>query len=228
MPDMKTYAVLTGDIVGSSQLASDKIEAARALLHRLAREFDEVHPGSVMGQPDVFRGDSWQMCLQRPALAVTAAVFVRSGFKADEFETRIGIGWGAIDRLHADRITESNGPAFARSGRALDGLSKTRRLGVVGSDIAPAATPIDLLDAAVSLLDALINEWTQREAVAVYGTLRRLSQETIAMLPQARTKEGHAPTRQTIQKTLRRISWSGHIEPFLDRAEKFIQAEIKS
>jgi hypothetical protein len=224
---MKTYAVLTGDIVGSTQLASDKFEAAGELLHRLAREFEEIHPGSLVGQPDIFRGDSWQICLQRPALAVTAAVFVRSGFKADNFETRIGIGWGAVDRLHTDRITESNGPAFARSGRALDGLDKTRRLGVVGSDTASAASPIGLLDAAVGLLDALINEWTQREAVAVYGTLRRLSQEAIADLPQSITKEGKVPTRQAIQDSLRRISWSGHIEPFLALTEQWIEQEAK-
>ncbi len=223
---MKTYAVLTGDIVNSSKLGPEGMEAAKSLLRRLAREFGETHPEAVVSEPDLFRGDSWQICLQRPALAVTAAVFVQAGFKADGFDTRIGIGCGGVDRLNKDRISESSGPAFTRSGQALDGLGKARRLALAQSGDSDATRSHGLFDAGLGLLDALISRWTRREAVAVYGSLRKLPQEAIAELPQARTKEGSSPTRQAIQDALRRVSWSSHIQPFLTQAEKAIGQEF--
>lgn len=223
---MNIYAVLTGDIVSSSKLGPERMDAAKALLHRLAREFGETHPDALVGVPDVFRGDSWQICLKFPTLAITAAVFVRAGFKADDLDTRIGISWGTVERLNPARISESNGQAFTRSGLALDGLGKGRRLALARSDETSSDhLPPDMLDAGVGLLDALVSRWTQREAAAVYGTLRKLPQEAIAELPQSRTKEGSPPTRQAVQDALRRISWASHVQPFLSRAEKFIEEE---
>jgi hypothetical protein len=229
---MKTYAVLTGDIIGSSKLGPDGVDAAMSLLRRLAKEFEETHPGAVVGQPEVFRGDSWQLGLQRPALALTAAVFIRAGFKAGDFDTRIGIGWGAVDRLNTERISQSVGPAFVRSGEALDRLGKDRTLALPRfGGPAPggsADSAFGILEVGVGLLDALVARWTQRESVAIYGTLRGLSQEAIAELPQAQTKEGNAPTRQAVQDALSRVSWTSHVLPFLDRAEKTIEEVLQS
>ena len=228
---MKTYAVLTGDIIGSTKLGPERLEAAMSLLRRLAKEFENTHPESVVGKPDVFRGDSWQLCLQRPFLAVTAAVFIRAGFKADDFDTRIGIGWGPVERLHESRISESSGPAFVRSGQALDKLGKERSLAIPqfgDHSLTGFEYPsLDMLEVGVGLLDAHLARWTQRESVAVYGTLRKLSQESITMLPQAQTKQGKAPTRQAIQDALRRVSWTSHVLPFLDAAEKSLEKETK-
>lgn len=222
---MKIYAVLTGDIIGSSKLGPDGLEAAMSRLAGLASEFEQIHPGAVVGRAEVFRGDSWQLCLRRPSLVVTAAVFIRAGFKANEFDSRIGLGWGPVDRLDADRIRESSGPAFTRSGQALDGLGKDRLLAVASCDGA-APGPNDMLDAGVGLLDALISRWTQSESVAVYGALRKLSQEAIALLPQAQTKQGTAPSRQAIQDALRRISWASHVLPFLEEAEESMERHV--
>lgn len=223
---MKIYAVLTGDIIGSTKLGPEQLDAAMALPRRLAKEFEQAHPDAVVGQPDVFRGDSWQLCLNRPALAVTAAVFVRAGFKADDFDTRIGIGLGPVERLHPERVSESSGPAFARSGGTLDKLGKHRALALDGAGYLDEGghvrSPVDPLVAGVGLLDAHITRWTQREAIAVYGTLRKLSQDEIAALPQARTKAGQAPTRQAIQKALARIYWVSHLSPFLDSAVEIL------
>jgi hypothetical protein len=206
------------------------LDAAVALLRRLAKEFEQDRPGTVVGMPDVFRGDSWQLCLQRPALPVTAAVFIRAGFKASGFDSRIGIGWGGVERLHPERISESSGPAFVRSGQALDQLRKDQSLALPhfrdDSVTSGANSALIMLEAGVGLLDALLARWTQREAAAVYGTLRKLSQEAIATLPQAQTKQGKAPTRQAIQDALRRVSWTSHILPFLERAEDSIEKAV--
>jgi len=213
---MKIYAVLTGDIIDSSQLGPERLEASLALLRHLAVEFEQTYPGSVVGEPDVFRGDSWQLCLQRPSLALTASVFIRAGFKTEGLDTRIAIGIGSVERLQETRISESSGPAFLHSGRTLDKLGKRRTLALDANG--HARSPVDALVTGVGLLDAHIIRWTQREAVAVYGTLLKLSQDEIAALPQARTPKGFSPSRQTIQKALARIHWSTHLVPFLDQA----------
>jgi hypothetical protein len=218
---MKTYAVLTGDIIGSSALGPDRLGVAIARLRELADEFDQVHGHALVGKPDVFRGDSWQLCLQKAELAVTGATFLRTGLRAHGFDSRIGIGLGPVDRLHEDRISESGGGAFVSSGRALDGLGRDQNLALV----ATAATgegrsdepALEAVSAALFLLDAHLSGWTQRECVAAYGSLRKLSQSAIAELPLARTKDGTTPTRQAIQDALSRIQWSTHLQPFLEK-----------
>ncbi len=218
---MRTYAVLTGDIIDSSQLEPERLDASFALLRRLVVEFEQTYAGSVVGQPDIFRGDSWQLCLQRPSLALTAAVFIRAGFKAEKLDTRIGIGIGPVERLQKNRISESSGPAFIHSGRILDNLGKHRTMALDGAGYLDASgfarSSVDHLVPGVGLLDAHIIRWSQREAVAVYGTLRKLSQDKIAVLPQARTKQGTPPSQQAIQKALARIYWTTHLVPFLDQ-----------
>lgn len=224
---MKTYAVLTGDIIGSSRLGPSGLGDAMERLRKLAGEFGQVHPSSIVGRPDVFRGDSWQLCVQRPSLVLTAAVFIRAGLKASGFDSRVGIGWGSVERLNEERISESGGPAFVLSGQALDGMGKGRSLALplfdkAAFDVIPFST-FAYLSAAVGLLDALIKGWTQRESVAVYGAMLHLSQEDVAALPIARTKQGRSPTRQAIQDALRRVSWVRHVEPFLETVETVME-----
>jgi hypothetical protein len=225
---MKTYAVLTGDLIGSRELSPDRLEAAMALLRHLADEFGSVHASSVVGKLDVFRGDSWQVCLQRPALAMTAAVFLRAGLKAQDLDSRIGIGLGTVSVLHADKISESTGPAFVASGDALDTLPKDRSLGFKLAAEPPAEWAESLRELVTPLLDVQVAAWTQREAGAVYGALLDLKQSEIAELPDLRTKEGTAPTRQAVQDALRRVAWSTHLEPVLGGIRKLIESQYST
>src|SRR5690606_18325316 len=124
-----------------------------ALLRLLAQQFADVHDRTVVGMPDVFRGDSWQWCLQRPSLAFTAAVFLRAGLKSHDVDTRIGIGIGSVAVLHEEKISESTGPAFIASGEVLDGLEKDRTFGFrMAANKAPPWAQA-LQDVAAPLLD---------------------------------------------------------------------------
>lgn len=222
---MKTYAVLTGDLVGSRELTPDRLEHAMGWIRQLATEFAEMHAGALVGRADVFRGDSWQVCLQRPGLAVTAAVFFRAGLKMEERDSRIGIGLGPVATLHEEKISESTGPAFVASGDALDSLGKDQMLGLKHAAEPPPAWAQALRELVIPLLDVQIVHWSQRESVAVYGTLRKLTQNAIADLPGARTREGKAPTRQAVQDALRRIHWSSHLHGVLDGVQRLLEPE---
>ena len=118
---MKIYAVLTGDLVASSRISVElRTEMVRWLKELAGNFFTSIHPESVVGGLDVFRGDSWQLCLREPSLAVKAAVFFRVGLKAhpsrQEIDTRVGVGIGGVEHLVESRISESTGPAFVSSG----------------------------------------------------------------------------------------------------------------
>ena len=222
---MKEYAVLTGDLIGSRELAPERLAGAMDRIRSLAAEFGEAHSGVLVGQPDVFRGDSWQMCLRDSTVAVTAAIFLRAGLKSEDLDSRVAVGVGTVTNLREEKISESTGPAFVTSGRVLDALAKDRALGFAcATEPEPSwAHGISLWVA--PLLDLLLSQWSQREAVAVYGALRQLTQQAIAELPAARTHKGKAPTRQAVQDALRRVGWANHVEPVLADVEKQIRAQ---
>ncbi len=223
---MKTYAVLTGDLIGSRELSASRLEEAMALIRQLADEFEATEAGALVGRPDVFRGDSWQVCLQAPGRAVSAAVFFRAGLKAADLDSRIGIGLGGVATLHEEKVSESTGPAFVASGDALDALARDRTFGFNYAAEPTPAWAEALRDLVAPLLDVQITAWSQRESVAVYGTLRKLTQAAIAELPSARTRDGKSPTRQAVQDALRRISWSSHLEPVLTGIGELIERQV--
>lgn len=219
---MKTYAVLTGDLIDSRKLDAAGLDRAMDRIRQLAGEFAAIHTGSIVGTVDVFRGDSWQLCLTQPTLAVTAAVFIRAGLKSDHLDTRIGLGFGAVERLHEEQISLSTGPAFVASGQALDSLTRDRALAARFPDPAPATWAVWLGEIALPLLDLALAEWTQRESVAAYGIVSGLTQAAAAELPAARAKDGSAPTRQAIHDALHRIRWSSHLDPVLKAIENHL------
>jgi hypothetical protein len=221
---MKVYAVLTGDLVDSSRLEAERREAMMAWLKSLASEFAGIHPGAVVGQLDVFRGDGWQLCLEAPGLALEAAIFIRAGLKAhvsrENLDTRVGIGLGSVERLNTERISESNGAAFLASGHALDALEREeQRLRLRGE-----GANVSLLDVvSLPLLDLAVSQWTHPESVAVYGTLSGWTQEAIAAHPLAAKQNGEQPSRQSVGDALTRVCWKSHLMPALLEAASLLE-----
>jgi hypothetical protein len=220
-----TYAILTGDIIGSRKLSAKDLEAVFGHVRELWQTFGQHHGGAVVGTLEVFRGDGWQAALKEPALAVEAAVFLRATFRAQEsdirVDSRIGIGVGRVEHLEADRLRESNGEAFQRSGGILEKLEK-KHLGW-GIDPGDSQKHVSVSRTMLPLLDLLVRRWSRAEAVAVLGTLLGWTQDEIAAHPLARKKDGQQPTRQAIHDALKRIGWASHLEPVLEEARRQLQ-----
>lgn len=214
---MKRYAVLTGDLIESRALAAQQRKDLLDWLKQVTEHFSQLHHDVAVGRLEVFRGDSWQLCLQKPTLALEAAVFIRAGLKAhtsrENVDTRIGIGVGSVDTLVEDRISESNGEAFIRSGQALDALHPDVNLSLEWPDGPEAVAAISQM--ALPLLDLAMSHWTHAESVAVYGALRGWTQQQTAEHEIARKPDGSRPSRQAIAKALGRVHWSSHLEPVL-------------
>lgn len=211
---MTIHAVLTGDIIDSRHLGTERLDAAFASLAAALALFRPGGSSPWVGGLERFRGDSWQICLAQPAAAFHAAVYIRTGLRSAHVDTRIGIGIGPIDHLDPDRLSASTGPAFTRSGGALDGLGPHRALAIDAGDGALH----DALAAVALLLDAQLALRSARECLAIHAMLRGLSHAEAAQLAEARLPDGRAPSRPAISGALSRASWQRHLEPALAAA----------
>jgi hypothetical protein len=177
------YAVLTGDIVGSSRLK----EKQRLDLHKtmvltsreLRMRFAKIVPLPV----DIYRGDSWQFIVKDPAKALRIGLFfrayIRSRMQSKKIDTRVAIGIGAIDFVPDNKILRGDGQAFRKSGGALEKLPRGRRMILDCPDSIPMADR-KALDAMLHLIDVLVKNWTEKQAQAVSGALLGWTQEKIA------------------------------------------------
>jgi len=178
-PD-KLYAIITGDIVASSLLSSNK----RKMLHKvmvdsskvLQDEFKDAVPMGV----DIFRGDSWQIILSKPAKALRLALFYRAILRAKmeshRFDTRMAIALGHVDFIPGNRVSEGFGEAYQLSGKALESMPKASNM----SFVFPGMELEKALNVVIRLIDSISSRWSDRQALAVAGALRGWKQEKIA------------------------------------------------
>ncbi len=153
---MTPLAVLTGDLIGSTRLPAETLDAAFAALSVLAHEAGRWQGADLRFTRS--RGDGWQMCLVRPALALRTALAARASLRAADrrLATRIAIAEGIGDPGTGDLNTAA-GPVFEASGRALDRLD--------GASMIHAAA--GATGAAVRLADEISHGWTQAQAAAM-------------------------------------------------------------
>jgi hypothetical protein len=179
MPKEKTkklYSVITGDIVKSSKLSLDKHKLLIKVMRSCSKELSKVFPAALKYEPELFRGDSWQLLVQKPELALSIALFYRAYLRAkmqlDSLNERMAISVGTVD------LVESSfgiGDAYKISGKALDKKGK-RKIKFV-SDILQNADVIDLL---IQNTDFISSRWTSRQCKIALLALQNHSQKTIA------------------------------------------------
>ena len=126
-------AVLTGDLIKSTAAPARAVDFSLAALDHAAEEIAGWGLGATRFTR--FRGDGWQVYLSADDQVLRAALFLAACLRAAEtgLRTRIGGGVGAVERLDDD-LGRAAGPAFIRSGRALDAMPRTRWLVIDGVD----------------------------------------------------------------------------------------------
>ncbi|HOE46671.1 MAG: hypothetical protein PHD17_11080 [Methanothrix soehngenii] len=170
--DDKIYAVMTGDIIGSTRLTE---RFGSSWVDDLRDSLDYLKKNSLV-PPSIFRGDSFQIATSNPDSAIKDAIILRlkliSSFKVDEtyprLDARIAIGLGKIDYLPTGKdnynIGEMSGEAFRNSGQLLDRNLKGDRNLIV-------KTPWPEVDAEMDIhclvVDRLISKWTTKQCAAV-------------------------------------------------------------
>ena len=167
---MEIKGVITGDIIGSSQI---KIEHRGDLLTCLNTMGDELQCVSPF-RMEMYRGDSFQMLVEDPSKAIKIAILLRAGLiyhtpnKNDGvWDARISVGIGGIDFM-SDNIVTSDGEAFMLSGTQLDNIGK-RRLVVK----TPWEEVNKELEMSTAFVDNIILGWSSTQAGMMYMSLRQ-------------------------------------------------------
>ncbi|TVM04253.1 MAG: hypothetical protein CV087_01025 [Candidatus Brocadia sp. WS118] len=184
MKNIGLYAVVTGDIVGSSKLTTGQRSHLLSVLKSSFNTLKKILPDGIRAPFEIHRGDSFQGVLSKPEAALRVAIAIRTslrhGFETKQrrnaLDARIAVGIGPIDLLPAGRVAEGDGEAFRRSGPILDTMKGDQRLLI--------RTPWQAVDAELdiecALLDALINRCSGAQAQAILGQIRGLTQEMAA------------------------------------------------
>lgn len=113
-------AVLTGDLIASTDLPAKTVDETMADLGRGADIIGQWQNSATRFTRA--RGDGWQLCLIRPALCLRATIYLRARLLAADtnFGSRISVGIGPGDVPHDDSLNAASGPAFILSGQGLD------------------------------------------------------------------------------------------------------------
>ena len=159
MTDPRPIAVLTGDLINSTALGSERIAAAMTVLQAAAQV--------VEGWTDAplhftrHRGDGWQVVLFKPKYAIRSALYFRACLKAHDagLDSAIGMAEGIIETDVGPDLNIETADPFVRSGRALE-LARRSAPHMNHSRVGAIA-------ATVILCDRVCREWTKAQAAAM-------------------------------------------------------------
>ena len=168
-------AVLTGDLIGSTQAPAPQLEATMALLADTAQNIDDD------ARFTRFRGDGWQMYLHNAGNCLWACLLIMARIKASSIgiSTRISVGIGPVHSLGASGLSAASGPAFIQSGRGLDDMTGAQTLCLNGCTVDRMQTALFAFAAERA------NRWSREQA------------EVMALALNA-----HAPSRAIIAQGL--------------------------
>ncbi len=164
---MNLFAVITGDIINSSEFET-KIWIKK--LKEILSEADSERNW------EIFRGDSFQLiCEAEKALEIL--LFIKSGIKSIKgLDVRMAIGLGEIT-YKGNKISESNGSAFVNSGRSFENLKKDT-IGIKSND----GNFNETFEVMTKMADFISKGWQPGTSEIIYAALKNpeLNQSQLA------------------------------------------------
>ncbi|WP_138934129.1 MarR family transcriptional regulator [Roseovarius arcticus] len=182
------WAVLTGDIVASSSIEADALDALLQHIERVSLEAAAWtgHGPNIMTGFARRGGDGWQMAINRPDLALRLSLYIRAQLRLldPQYATRIAAaaGDGEVPEQPMTDLNSAHGAAFTASGRLLEKLDGHTLM---------AHADGGAIDAAFRLADYISQNWTQAQARSLCLMLppgagpRRVAAETLGISRQA-------------------------------------------
>lgn len=161
-------AVITGDIISSTSIPFEERKKLLEIFDKIVNDLQSLCELKC----EIFRGDSFQILVEKAELALEVAVLIRAGLKMNTpenskiiWDARVAIGVGEIEFID-DKVITSDGEAFKYSGRAFDELIKTNltiktRWNNINEE----------LKLSTLFADDIISNWTEIQAFVVYKSL---------------------------------------------------------
>ena len=196
---MMFAAVLSGDLIGSTNAAPSRIDHSMALISSAAARV------SIDSHFTRYRGDGWQIYLAEPRLFLWATVYLNAVLKADPkgLPTRISIGLGTANNLGESGLAGASGTAFVHSGRALDAsnaVGRTLALSGEGTD--------DVQRSLIAFVEDRMNSWSPEQAEAVALKLAPARVFPDSMPTQDEMSLALGISRQAVGARLKAAGWA--------------------
>lgn len=235
--DTKKVAVITGDLINSRQIPVEKRKEIYAYMVWSYSHFAIQRGWQDALKLEFFRGDSFQVLVENPEIALRVALFLRARLRSvygknnlqetpllskyeqksgnkKMWDARIAIGIGDVEYRSKSVIT-SDGEAFVLSGRTLDKMKSGERMSIRIQGVEESSLMQSQLDSLLRLGSALVQDWTvaQSQLAAEYILHPNKKQQEIEM------------EYNLAQTTISRRKSNGHIAEVLclcDYFEKLI------
>lgn len=231
--EKKKVAVITGDLVNSRQISIEKREEIYAYMEWSYSCFVIQRGCFTDFKLEFFRGDSFQLLVENPEMALRVALFLRARLRAaygkknlqEEpwlskytqksgnkklWDARMSIGIGDMEYRSKSVIT-SDGEAFVLSGHELDKMKSNERLSIKMQGVDECSLMQSQFNTLLRMSDALVQGWTEAQS--------QLAAECLLFpnkTQQALEKEYGIP-----QTTISRRKSGGHIDEILSLCDYF-------
>lgn len=155
----RTVAILTGDLIGSTEAPPQAVDRSMQIIADCARE---IGPTTDFTR---FQGDGWQMRLVQPGDCLWACLLILARLRAQTGApgTRIAVGIGEEYPTNGSDLSTAMGPAFTASGRALEQM-KPDQLLALGS---LPTKPDTFRHLAVTVAGTFAARWSREQAEAM-------------------------------------------------------------
>ena len=171
--------IITGDIINSTAIPVEHRGELLSAIETTAKELQSLAPFKY----EIFRGDSFQIMVEKPEKAMYIAILLKAGLKSRTpkkikmlWDARIAVGIGNVT-YEGDRLLTSDGEAFHYSGWEFDELGK-RNLSIRTR----WEDTNDELNVSTAFANDIIDNWTRNQAQIVYISLtQNLTQKDIAL-----------------------------------------------
>ncbi|MBQ0081791.1 MAG: hypothetical protein KBT41_00700 [bacterium] len=159
--------VITGDLVNSTNIAVEWRQTVVDALNACVTDFLPLTPIKI----EMYRGDSFQVVIDKPELTLTVAVALRAKLQATTpekkviWDARVSVGIGEVS-FESGNIVTSDGEAFRLSGRTFDAMGK-KKLAIA----TPWTEYNNTMDIVTRFADDVVSSWTVKQANVVYHSL---------------------------------------------------------
>ena len=144
--------IITGAIINSRKLpAQEWMDDFKKLFKKF---------GKSTKHWKLYRGDEFQVEIDTPEEALNAVLLIKVVLKSLQLDARMSLGFGD-KRYESEKITESNGTAFIRSGELFETLKKQRVNLAINSGNIDFDQEINLM---LRLSLSFMDNWLQQSA----------------------------------------------------------------
>jgi hypothetical protein len=231
--EVKKVAVITGDLINSRQIPIEKRQQVYDYMARIYHSFAIRRGWHDTAKLEFFRGDSFQLLVDEPEVALRVALFLRARLRSvygrndmqdgpnlskyerksnskKLWDARIAIGIGEVSYL-SESVLNSDGVAFILSGHTLDQMKYNEQLAIKIQGVEESSMIQSQLDLLLRLGGGIVQDWTEAQSELAAECIEYPNKTQLEL-----EKEYGIP-----QTTISRRKSGGHIDEILNLCDYF-------